>query len=133
MKRQSKLFLTTVMLLIGLIANSAWANDYTYYDFEPDIITNYISRNAKKLGFVRVTISIQVKTPKHQELISHHAPLLRSALVDFLGKQPEQRIKSLQGREEIRVKARELINDLLLKETGQPIAEDLLFTKYLYH
>ncbi|OYW93664.1 MAG: flagellar basal body-associated protein FliL, partial [Alishewanella sp. 32-51-5] len=46
--------------------------------------------------------------------------------------QPEQRVKSLSGREEIRLQMLEQLQTVMKRETGQTIVQDILFTKYLY-
>lgn len=120
--------LLTLLLPLPASANS----DYTYFDFEPDIITNYIG-STTELGFVRLTVSIQVASAADLELVQLHEPLLRSAIVELIGEQPEDRIKSLTGREEVRKACFELVNKLLERETKKKVATDLLFTKYLYH
>ena len=116
---------------IAQAAKIATAGDYAYYGFEPDIITNYI-RKGRDLGYIRLTAEVMVEGNSNLELIEHHAPLLRSAIVEIFGRQPEEKVKSLAGREEIRRTCLEVINALLVQETGQPLAADLLFTKYLY-
>lgn len=107
------------------------SHDYVYYGFEPDIITNYIS-SGKKLGYVRVAIEIMVDGSANLEKVEHHAPLLRAALVEVLGKQSEEHIKSLSGREATRKLCMSTINQLLEQETGEALARELIFTKYLY-
>ena len=44
------------------VAEMQAVEDYAYYGFEPDIVTNYIS-NRKKLGFVKISIELMVKNP----------------------------------------------------------------------
>jgi flagellar FliL protein len=66
-------------------------------------------------------------------VVEHHTPLLRDAIVEILSKEPEEKIKSLTGREEIRAKCIEKLKSLLKEETGQEIIREVLFTKYLYH
>ncbi len=122
--------LASLLLLLG--ATASQAADYTYFDFEPDLITNYIS-DGPNIGFVRLTVSIQVASADDLTQVQTHEPLLRSALVEYIGEQPEDRVKSLEGREEIRKACFELVNTLLERETKKKLATDLLFTKYLYH
>lgn len=123
-------------LMISVVSVPCQANDptqdqYGYYGFEPDIITNYITY-GKTLGYIRVTVEIMVSKESDIETIDHHAPLLRDAIIRILGEQSEQKIKSLTGREEIRVKCLTAVNELLVQESGEKVAKDLLFTKYLY-
>lgn len=116
-----------------MISPLAKADDeYGYYGFEPDIITNYISAR-KKLGYVRISVELMIESSSNLEVVEHHAPLLRDAIVQVLGRESEEKIKSLTGREEIRVQCLDRVKELLQKETGQPLIRDLLFTKYLYH
>lgn len=130
----SKIFLLCCSLMV---TTTAWAesdgqtDDYAYYGFEPDIITNYLSR-GKRLGFIRITMEVMVKDAADLMLVEHHAPLLRAAVVEILGEQKEQKIKSMTGREEIRERCFDTINRLLKEETGKALAVNLLFTKYLY-
>ncbi|MBB1348353.1 MULTISPECIES: flagellar basal body-associated protein FliL [unclassified Pseudoalteromonas] len=104
-----------------------------YFGFEPDIITNYIGASSKKMGYVRVTIDLMLTDTSDIAVVEHHTPLLRDALVEILSKEPEGKIKSLTGREEIRAKCAEKLKSLLKEETGQEIIREVLFTKYLYH
>lgn len=104
-----------------------------YFGFEPDIITNYISPSTNKMGYVRVTVDLMLNKTSDIAIVEHHTPLLRDALIEILSKEPENKIKSLTGREQIRQKSAEKLKSLLKEETGDELIRDLLFTKYLYH
>lgn len=122
------------VLLVSLTSLSARAESTVgYFGFEPDIITNYIGPSSKKMGYVRVTVDLMLNKTSDIAIVEHHTPLLRDALVEILSKEPENKIKSLTGREQIRLKSAEKLKSLLKEETGQEIIRDLLFTKYLYH
>jgi flagellar FliL protein len=126
----------TSILLAGLVFVSTFAKseetNVGYFGFEPDIITNYVS-NKKNIGFVRITAELMINDVSNVGIIEHHSPLLRDAIIDVLIRQPEQKIKSMTGREEIRMLILDRLKELMKKETGQPLIRDLLFTKYLYH
>lgn len=107
------------------------AGEYAYYGFEPEIVTNYIS-NRKKLGFVKISVELMVKNPDDLIMIERHDPLLRAAIVEVLGNQAEDKVKSLTGREEIRRECFEMVNRLITLEAGKPLIVNLLFTSYLY-
>ena len=104
-----------------------------YYGFEPDIITNYVSVNNKKIGFVRITVELMIDDVSNVSIIEHHDPLLRDAIINVLIRQPEQKIKSMTGREEVRVLMLDKLREIMKKETGQTLVRDLFFAKYLYH
>ena len=126
-------FLSAVGLAVSLLFSALVSaqSDYGYFGFNSDIVTNYI-RKGYKIGYVRITAEIMINGNSNLELVEHHAPLLEAEIVNILGKQPEEKIKSLAGREEIRIHCLEAINKLLERETGARLATDLLFTKYLY-
>ncbi|WP_434927627.1 flagellar basal body-associated protein FliL [Shewanella sp. HL-SH5] len=128
-------FVSACMLLLLVAFNVQSADEiseeYAYYGFEPEIVTNYIS-NRKKLGFVRINVELMVKNPADLVSIERHDPLLRAAIVEILGNQAEDKVKSLSGRDEIRRECYEMVNRLLEQETGRSLVVNLLFTKYLY-
>ncbi|WP_370646384.1 flagellar basal body-associated protein FliL [Photobacterium sp. OFAV2-7] len=104
---------------------------YTYFTLEPDITTNYVTQ-GKKIGYLRLQVDLMVSDPDLIAKLEHHAPLIRDAIINIIGQQPEARIKSLAGREEIRLACLNKVNELLIMETKQRILTELLFTKYLY-
>lgn len=122
------------VLIASLVSLTARADSTVgYFGFEPDIITNYIGTSSRKMGYVRVTVDLMLNNTSDIATVEHHTPLLRDALVEILSKEPEGKIKSLSGREEIRVKSAAKLKSLLKEETGQEIIREVLFTKYLYH
>lgn len=128
-----KLLISTIAALCLLQSGASHANaQYAYFGFEPDIITNYIN-NKKKLGYIRITAELMIKNSANLETVEHHAPLLRDAIIGVLSKEPEEKIRSLTGREEVRQKCIREIKRLLKRETGNEIIMDVLFTKYLYN
>lgn len=132
------LLLTCVLLAPVTMAQQAAAPaapakpKVVYHGFDQDIVTNYVTTGQKSLGYVRVTMELMVKDEKFLAMIEHHDPLIQDAIVSVFGKEQENQIKSLTGREEIRIKILKRLNELLKKETGQELLQDVLFTKYLY-
>lgn len=129
-----RLLITALIGLSILIATPSVAEQKNigYFGFEPDIITNYAS-NKRKIGFVRITAELMIADVANVAIVEHHSPLLRDAIIDVLIRQPEQKVKSMTGREEIRLKILDRLQELMKQETGQTVVQDILFTKYLYH
>ena len=124
------LFVLTFLSMLTVNTNSAHANDYAYYGFEPDIVTNYVAVK-KKMGFVRITVELMVENGDDITIVEHHAPLLRDAIINIIGQQGEAKIKSMKGRAEIQLQCEEQVKELLTKETGKPLIKKLLFTQWL--
>ncbi|MGC9421282.1 MULTISPECIES: flagellar basal body-associated protein FliL [Vibrio] len=132
-----KRYLVPTMLAFGLL--TAYPSQATeenkpqlaYFTLEPDLTTNFYTK-GKQLGYIQVRIDIMVANNADLPLIELHQPLIRDAVVEMLGKQTEEAIKSLAGRENLRKTLVEQLNDILLPETGRMLIADLLFTKYIY-
>lgn len=126
------LVLSNIALAQEAAAPASGKGKIVYYGFDPDIVTNYVSSGQKNLGYVRVTMELMIKDEKYLPLIEHHEPLILNTIVGVFGKESEDAIKSLTGREEIRLKILTKLNETMTKETGVAAVHDVLFTKYLY-
>jgi flagellar FliL protein len=132
----------TICLLVSLLTLLSYHSvvngqevvrkSYAYFSLEPEIVTNYLGSSARKLGFVRVSIELMLEDSDLLEAAEHHSPLMRAATIEVFGSQPEEKVKSLTGREDIRRSCLEKLQELMLKETGSKMIKDVIFTKYLY-
>jgi flagellar FliL protein len=129
--------LASLLTLLGyhsvVFGQDAARKNYAYFSLEPDIVTNYLSSSARKLGFVRVTIELMLEDADFLEAAEHHSPLLRAATLEVFGSQTAEKVKSLTGREDIKRSCLERLQALMLKETGSEMVKEVIFTKYLYH
>ncbi|NMP33079.1 flagellar basal body-associated protein FliL [Thalassotalea sp. M1531] len=123
----NKLFLLLLLMCSSLTVK---ASDYVYYGFQPDIITNYVAVK-KKMGYVRLTVELMIEGGNNLEVVEHHSPLLRDAIINIIGQQPEEKIKSINGRHEIQRECQERIQELLKQETGETLVKKLMFTQWL--
>ena len=128
MKKSLVLFCCLLSLLS--ISNSVKAAEYVYFGFEPQIVTNYVAVK-KKMGYVRLTVELMIEGPGNFEVVEHHSPLLRDAIITIIGKQTEDKVKSIKGRAEILKQCEDKVKSLLTKETGKPLVKKLLFTQWL--
>lgn len=120
-----------ILIAMPSMAQEEAAPKLAYFTLEPDLTTNFYTK-GKQLGYIQVRIDIMVANETDLPLIELHQPLIRDAVIELLGKQTEDTIKSLAGREDLRKHLVEELNSILLPETGKTIIADLLFTKYLY-
>ncbi|ENM3738993.1 TPA: flagellar basal body-associated protein FliL [Vibrio cholerae] len=102
-----------------------------YFTLEPELTTNFFTK-GNKLGYIQVRIDIMVAKASDLPIVEQHQPLIRDAVVELLGKQTEDTIKSLAGREDLRKSLVNRLNNILLPEVGRTVIADLLFTKYIY-
>ena len=121
--------------LLVICSNAAVAQDKSnlaYLSLEPEIVTNYISDSAQKLGYVRVSVELMINDVSQLEIAEHHLPLLRSTAIEIFGQQPAEKVKSLTGREDIRRSILKALQEHMLQETGGEVVKNVIFTKYLY-
>lgn len=104
---------------------------FAYFTLAPDLTTNFHTK-GKKIGYLQVRIDLMVADTTHIAKLEKHEPLIRDAIIEKIGEQTEDKIKTLAGREELRKEIMDYLNSILLAETGQTLLVDLLFTKYLY-
>ena len=133
---KKSLFVGLLLIISPLFVPAVFAEDNVapqmgYFTLAPDLTTNLVTQ-GERLGYIQIRVDILVADNRELPNLEHHNPQIRNALVEVLGQQPEQRIKSLAGREEIRKECLTAVNELLLAETGKTLAVDLLFTKYIY-
>ncbi|EEX95488.1 flagellar basal body-associated protein FliL-like protein [Vibrio orientalis CIP 102891 = ATCC 33934] len=132
-----KRYLAQIFCLLSLVislptfAEEESTPKLAYFTLEPDLTTNFYTK-GKKLGYIQVRIDIMVASEADLKIIELHQPLIRDAVIELLGKQSEDTITSLAGREDLRKTLVSQLNETLLPETGKTIIADLLFTKYLY-
>lgn len=132
-----KCYFTLIIALLALFSSitvNAEEKSQTklgYFTLEPELTTNFYTK-GKDLGYITLRVEIMVADGNDLPLIEHNQPLIRDAIVELLGRQTGDTIKSLAGREDLRKTLVKQVNDLLLPETGRPIVADLLFTKYMY-
>ncbi|MFM2588295.1 flagellar basal body-associated protein FliL [Vibrio sp. TBV020] len=132
-----KRYLAQIFCVLGLLvslptfAEEESVPKLAYFTLEPDLTTNFYTK-GKKLGYIQVRIDIMVASEADLQVIELHQPLIRDAVIELLGKQSEDTITSLAGREDLRKTLVTQLNETLLPETGKTIIADLLFTKYLY-
>jgi flagellar protein FliL len=119
-----------ILMLILLSSPFTKAANYAYFGFEPSIVTNYVAVK-KKMGYVRLTVELMIEDAANYEIVEHHAPLLRDAIINIIGQQPESKVKSINGRHEIQRLCEEKVKQLLEAETGKPLIKKLLFTQWL--
>lgn len=134
MKYFISLFVAIVSVWLSAVmpAQAQDKANFAYLSLEPDIVTNYISPSSRKLGYVSVTIELMIYDAKLLEVAEHHMPLMRATAIEIFGRQPEEKIKSLTGRDEIRRSILYALQELMVQETGAEVIKDVIFTKYLY-
>ncbi len=126
------LALSALLLSVSFSAQAQEKSQFAYIGLEPEIVTNYISDSSSKLGYVRVQVELMIYDVDQLEIAEHHMPLLRSTAIEIFGQQPAEKVKSLKGREDIRLALLKALKEHMKQETGGEVVKNVIFTKYLY-
>jgi flagellar protein FliL len=125
-------FLLVTSFAVLPVAAEGTKPQVVYYGFDPDIVTNYIAADQRTLGYIRVVVELMLDNKDYLATIEHHEPLILDIISSTFSQQPEIKIKSLLGREEIRKNILQKLQQKMQDETGNAMIRDILFTKYLY-
>lgn len=101
-----------------------------YLDLKPSFLTNFSSNEGKKIGFVKVDVTVRAKTQQAIDLVTVNDALVRHQLVMLLSRQTETSLVG-PGQEQIRQEGLKLVQTALEAETGSPQIDDLLFTSFV--
>ncbi len=102
-----------------------------YYEIEPNILTFY-QGTGRKIGYVVVQVNVAVRGQDNYDLIELHMPLLQDVLIKFFNRQDKSVIQPFSEREQLRLKAMDVVKEALKEEIGKDIVENVLFTNYVY-
>lgn len=73
-------YICSVLVATFFLLSPVNAQEYAYFGFEPDIVTNY-TVVKKKMGYVRLTVELMVPGD-NLSVVEHHSPLLRDAIIN---------------------------------------------------
>lgn len=136
MRLQRYPILTSMLLILFALPNSqaeeAPPPEVHYYDLDPNIITNYQKPPSRRLGFITVDVQFQVSSVANLDTLEYHKPLIEDALIDVINSQSEADIKDRTKRKDIQAQIKVRLTALLQEETGAPVIEEVLFTKFIY-
>lgn len=123
-----------LLLLLTATPLALAQEEPAYYGFEPDITTNYIrDTDHFRMGYIRVAVEVMVDERGLLNQVEAHSALLTDTFIHIFSTASERQIKSLTGRDDLRMQCLEEARRLLRRETGDPIIRDVIFTKYIYH
>lgn len=123
----SLVFLTATLIVLAL-GSSAQANP-AYVDLEPAFILNY--GTPQRIRYVQTTITLRVEDQISALEVTTHTDAIRHAIIMLFSRQPPERLLSIEGRDLILEEALRVLQDLLVKETGKPHIDRVLFTSYI--
>ncbi|MFT5519945.1 MAG: flagellar FliL protein [Enterobacterales bacterium] len=106
--------------------------EFEYIQIEPIIVTNYQKKSSKKPGFVQIKAQLTITGKDSVTKLLIHMPLVRDFIIEFLSFTDEKIIKDVTKRKELRATLTTGIKDMLTKEVGEPLIEELIITHFMW-
>jgi len=101
-----------------------------YVEFNPPFVVNFDAKGVMR--FLQVSIQVMTRDHEVSEMIKLHDPKIRNNMLLLLGSQTYETISTLEGKEELRKKALEIISKVVDDEGGEgKKVEDLYFTAFV--
>ena len=135
---QPLMFAVLFLLALGAQANSEKSEGgekeasaiSEYVDVKPALITNY--GGPGPIHFIKAEVALRIGKDQEDALkVGHHMPHIRHELIMLFSRQTEESISSMEGKEQLRRDALIAVQNVLKKEEGKPIVEDLLFNNFI--
>ncbi len=131
---------TLVWLLVAIGSSAASAEEAAtaaaerevrYVQLQPAFVTNYGFTENGRLKYVKTDISVRVSTQAAEMAARYHLPALRNALILLLSQQDEAAVSTGGGRDLLRATALAELNEILEREEGEALIDDLMFTNFV--
>jgi flagellar protein FliL len=101
-----------------------------YIKYEPPFVVNFDAKGVMR--FLQVSMEAMTRDAHTEELIKQNEPKIRNNMLLLLGSQTYDTISTMEGKEELRKKAREIIAKVVDEEGGEAKkVEDIYFTSFV--
>ncbi len=100
-----------------------------YFDFKPPFVVNYQWKGRQR--YVQISVSIMTRTETAIETLQTHMPLVRNNLVMLFSSQDFDILRTSEGKDMLRQRVLEELQNILIEQTGEPGVEQVLFTNFV--
>ncbi|KDM93058.1 flagellar basal body-associated protein FliL [Photobacterium galatheae] len=112
------------------VAKAAGKPEPAYYVILPNpFIFNVTGDTQQRL--VQVKVQLMVRGDENDTLARQHIPLVESTLLQSFGAASVEQLRSPSGRLELRLQALQSVQSALVKVSGNPVIEQVLFTGFV--
>ena len=105
------------------------AEEAIYFSFASKFTSSYALAGRQRL--LQVGISLLLRDEEALQVVERHQPTIRSHLVLLLGEQSFVALQSTGGREALRRRCLEVVQQVVHTELGRPAVEKVLFTDFV--
>jgi flagellar FliL protein len=103
----------------------------SYLKLSNDMVVNYGEPSLGRLRYLKFAVNVRVEHSNIGSIVGYHQPALLDALIILFSSQPDARVNSAAGKEEIRQLALTELRRVMKREEGEEYIEDLLFVRFV--
>ena len=81
--------------------------------------------------YLQASITLRVRDQAAALEVTAHSDAIRHTIIMLFARQPEEKIRTAAGRDDILEQALRELQDLMLKETGKTLIDRVLFTTFV--
>ena len=100
-----------------------------YFPIKPAFVVNFQSRGRQR--YMQTDVTLMTRDPEIFTGLQAHLPLVKNRLVMLFGGELYEDLQTHEGRELLRQKALEAVNEIMQQEIGNSNIEELLFTNFV--
>ncbi len=113
----------------ALAEDSPASTGTDYVDLEPAFTLNY--GDPRRIRYLQASITLRVEDTAAALDVTAHSDAIRHTIIMLFARQPEEKIKTSAGRDDILDQALQELQELMLKETGKTLIDRVLFTAFI--
>ncbi|MBU2710445.1 flagellar basal body-associated FliL family protein [Zooshikella harenae] len=100
-----------------------------YFAMEPPFTVDFQVGGRQR--YAQLSITVMGRDPEAMAAVKQHEPLIRNNLVLLIASEDFQTLQTSEGKEMLKQKATESIQQVLQQEIGKPGIETVLFTGFV--
>ena len=129
-----KTLLLVVVLSFVPSSFQAKAQNIAYFGVEPVMKISYsFASTPKRLNYLCLGIELMLEDVSYVAIAEHHEALIKSIILKIIGRQMEEKVRSITGREELRKRIQKQLKERMVKETGNPLIKEVIYTRYQFN
>jgi len=103
----------------------------SYLKLSNDMVVNYGAPSLGRLRYLKFAVNVRVGHSNIGNIVGYHQPALLDALIILFSSQPDTKVNSTTGKEEIRQLALIELRRIMKREEGEEYIDDLLFVRFV--
>ena len=100
-----------------------------YFPIKPAFVVNFPSRGRQR--YLQVEVTVLTREMEVFNAMQTHMPLIKNRLVMTFGGEVYDELQTDEGKELLRQKALEALQQVMQEEIGKPGIEEVLFTNFV--